>query len=199
MCIARLSCLSPPRLSRCRTVWPLDAGTGATPARRAKQASERSRPRCDQATISCAATIGPTPGSSSSCGCERAHVAEQVAFELVSFECCSFDAAREAAQHELCRDLVDACWLLRRRRQQRSSSLPVASPRSSSRSRSGAVTITPRSCVSASRRTSTALRRATSSSRSASRRSPDARQRERVAGERCARCPGRVERVVFAA
>ena len=47
------------------------------------------------------------------------------------------------------------------------------SPRSSSRSRSGAVTITPRSCVSASRRTSTALRRATSSSRSASRRSPD--------------------------
>jgi hypothetical protein len=51
--------------------------------------------------------------------------------------------------------------------------LPTGSPRSSSRSWSGAVTITPRRCPSASRRTSTALRRAISSSRSASRRSPD--------------------------
>jgi hypothetical protein len=48
--------------------WPEEAGTGATPASRAKAASERTRPRCDQATISCAATIGPTPGSSSSAG-----------------------------------------------------------------------------------------------------------------------------------
>ncbi len=31
-------------------------------------ASERTRSRCDQVTISCAATIGPTPGSSSSSG-----------------------------------------------------------------------------------------------------------------------------------
>jgi hypothetical protein len=42
-------------------------------------------------------------------GCERAHVAEEVAFELGSFECCCFDAAREAAQHELGCELVDAC------------------------------------------------------------------------------------------
>ena len=68
MCRARLSWRSPPRLSRCRIVWPLEAGTGATPASRAKAASERTRPWCDQATISCAATIGPTPGSSSSRG-----------------------------------------------------------------------------------------------------------------------------------
>jgi hypothetical protein len=68
VCSARLSCRSPPRLSRCRLVWPLEAGIGATPARRAKAASERTRPGCDQATSSWAATIGPTPGSSSSPG-----------------------------------------------------------------------------------------------------------------------------------
>src|SRR5438128_1364526 len=55
VCRARLSCLSPPRLSRCRVVCPLEAGTGATPARRAKAASERTRPWCDQETINCAA------------------------------------------------------------------------------------------------------------------------------------------------
>ena len=65
---ARLSWRSPPRLSRCRVVWPLEAGIGATPASRAKAASERTRPWCDQVTISWAATIGPTPGSSSSLG-----------------------------------------------------------------------------------------------------------------------------------
>ena len=48
---------SPPRLSLCRWVWPLEAGMGATPARRAKQASERSRLGWDQAMISWAATI----------------------------------------------------------------------------------------------------------------------------------------------
>jgi dihydrofolate reductase len=32
------------------------------------KASERSRPACDQATMSCAATTGPMPGSSSSAG-----------------------------------------------------------------------------------------------------------------------------------
>jgi hypothetical protein len=44
VCSGRLSCRSPPRRSRCRVVWPLEAGTGATPARRAKAAGERSRP-----------------------------------------------------------------------------------------------------------------------------------------------------------
>jgi hypothetical protein len=47
--------------------------------------------------------------------------------------------------------------------------------------------VTARSCVSASRRTSTALRRAINNSRNASRRSP------------ARGCPGRVESVVFAA
>src|SRR3954447_24720167 len=68
VCRARLSWRSPPRLSRWRIVWPLEAGSGATPARRAKGASERTRARGDQLTISCAATIGPTPDSSRSCG-----------------------------------------------------------------------------------------------------------------------------------
>ncbi len=58
VCRAQLSCRSPPRLSRCRVVWPEEAGIGATPARRAKAASERTRPGCDQLTISWAATIG---------------------------------------------------------------------------------------------------------------------------------------------
>ena len=49
------------------------------------------------------------------------------------------------------------------RRLQRSGSLPTGSPCSSWRSWSGAVTITPRNCPSASRRTSTALRCAISS------------------------------------
>jgi hypothetical protein len=69
----------------------------------------------------------------------------------------------------------------------------------SSRSRSGAVTITPRSCPSASRRTSTALRRATSKSRSASRRSPLRGSARASPGKGCPRRPRRVERVVLAA
>ena len=44
------------------------AGIGATPARRAKAASLRSRPGCDQATSSQAAQIGPTLCRASSCG-----------------------------------------------------------------------------------------------------------------------------------
>jgi hypothetical protein len=62
---------------------------------------------------------------------------------------------------------VERCMRL-----QRSSGLPTGSRRSCWRGRSGAVTITARGCVSASRRTSTALRRAISSSRTGSRRSP---------------------------
>src|SRR5438552_13613579 len=106
VCRARLSWRSPPRLSRCRVVLPLEAGTGATPARRAKAASDRSRPGCEQATISCAATIGPTPGSSSNAG---AHVTEQLALELGGLEGRCFDPAGEAAQHEPRRELVRAC------------------------------------------------------------------------------------------
>jgi len=61
------------------------------------------------------------------------------------------------------------------------------------------VTITARSCVRASRLTSTALRRVTSSSRSASALLASARQRERLAGERRPCSPDRVQHVVFAA
>ena len=42
--MARFSARSPPRLSRCRTVWPLLAGTGLVPARAANAASLRHRP-----------------------------------------------------------------------------------------------------------------------------------------------------------
>jgi hypothetical protein len=56
----------------------------------------------------------------------------------------------------------------RRKRLQRLSSSPSGSRRSSSRSSSGAVTITLRSCTSATLRVSTAVRLASKSSRSAS-------------------------------
>src|SRR5690242_4112361 len=49
VCSARLNWRSPPRLSGCRCVCPLEAGTGATPASRAKQASERALVRSDLA------------------------------------------------------------------------------------------------------------------------------------------------------
>src|SRR4029077_3243598 len=41
MCSALLAARSPPRLSRCRTVFPEDAGTGLTPHSDAKLASDR--------------------------------------------------------------------------------------------------------------------------------------------------------------
>lgn len=44
VCMARLSCRSPLRLSRCRLVSPDEAGIGETPAKEAKAASERNRP-----------------------------------------------------------------------------------------------------------------------------------------------------------
>ena len=43
MWIARFSCRSPPRCSRCRIVLPELAGIGAVPACRAKHASLRNR------------------------------------------------------------------------------------------------------------------------------------------------------------
>ncbi len=106
MCRARLSWRSPPRLSRCRRVWPLEAGIGATPARRAKQASERSRPGCDQATISWAATIAPTPGSSSSVGARARTWARISRSSSVGLDRCGLDAAGEAAQHQPDGELV---------------------------------------------------------------------------------------------
>ncbi len=61
--MARLSCRSPERLSRWRTVLPEEAGIGAVPASIANAPSSRQRPACDQAASTVAATIGPTPVS----------------------------------------------------------------------------------------------------------------------------------------
>ena len=48
--------------------WPLLAGMGAVPASIANAASECTRPGWDQAHRTVAATIGPTPNSSSRSG-----------------------------------------------------------------------------------------------------------------------------------
>lgn len=65
---ARLSRRYPSRLSLCRCVFPDDAGTGQVPAAAAKAASDRTRPGCDHAVVTEAATTEPTPGSSHSSG-----------------------------------------------------------------------------------------------------------------------------------
>ena len=57
-------------------------------------------------TISWAATIGPTPGSSSSAGCEHADVGEDLALEFVGLDCRCLDPAGEAAQHKPRGELV---------------------------------------------------------------------------------------------
>jgi hypothetical protein len=103
---------------------------------------------------------------------ERADVGEDLALELVGFD--GGARARRARLRNTIRLASSSAPAerVRRKRPQRSSNLPSGSRRSSSRSGSGAVTITARSCVSASRRASTALRRASSNSRNASRRSP---------------------------
>jgi hypothetical protein len=53
---ARLSRRSPPRLSLCRSVFPDDAGIGQVPASAANAASDRTRPGCDHAVSTHAAT-----------------------------------------------------------------------------------------------------------------------------------------------
>ena len=75
---------------------------------------------------------------------------------------------------------------------------PTGNCRSSSRRLAGAVTITLRSCTSASRRTSTALRRASKSTRNASCRCPERGSGSRLAAQGRARSPNRVEWVVLA-
>ena len=113
-------------------------GDGATPARRAKAASERTRPWCDQVTISWAATIGPTPGSSSSCGAS-ARTCPRISRSSSSASCGrGLDPLRERAQHEpIVASSSGVRELERRKRLQRSSSSPTGSRRSSSRSRRG--------------------------------------------------------------
>ena len=123
---ARLSWRSPPRLSRCRVVWPEEAGIGATPASRAKAASERTRPLWDQLTISWAATIGPTPGSSSNPGAS-ARTWARISCSAPPLPRSRLDPAGEGAQHERRGELVGGTELERRRRLQRSRSRsPIA-------------------------------------------------------------------------
>jgi hypothetical protein len=50
-----------PRLSRCRTVWPLLACRGLVPARAANAASLRQRPGWEKDTMAWAALTGPMP------------------------------------------------------------------------------------------------------------------------------------------
>jgi hypothetical protein len=59
--MARLSARPPPRLSRCRMVWPLLAGVGLVPPRAANAASVRRRPGWEKLTMACAALAGPMP------------------------------------------------------------------------------------------------------------------------------------------
>ncbi len=66
VCRALLRDLSPPRFSRCRTVFPEDAGIGFTPAKEANPASFLTRPSCDHTVRHVAAVTGPNPFSSSS-------------------------------------------------------------------------------------------------------------------------------------
>ena len=67
---------SPPRLSRCRTVRPLLASSGLTPAREANAGSVRQRPTWEKLTMTCAAVTGPIPGGRSArTPCRRQSVA----------------------------------------------------------------------------------------------------------------------------
>ena len=69
MCRAQFAALSPPRLSRCRSVRPELAGSGAAPHRCANDPSDRSRSGLSPAvTSSWPATSTPTPTMSSSLG-----------------------------------------------------------------------------------------------------------------------------------
>jgi hypothetical protein len=130
--------------------------------------SRRWRLWCDQVTISCAATIGPTPGSSSSAGTvarTRARISRSsrlASSVATSMRWASERSATIVASRSGVRELE------RRKRLQRRTSSPTGSRRSSCRSISGAVTITLPSWTSATRRTSTALLRASSSTRNAS-------------------------------
>ena len=106
VCSARLSCRSPPRLSRCRVVWPLEAGIGAVPARRAKACfgadATLVRPGDDQLGSDDRADAGLVE----QLRCKRTDVRKDLLLELVGFAGCRLDPMGEAAQHEPCRELV---------------------------------------------------------------------------------------------
>jgi hypothetical protein len=59
--MARFRARSPPRLSRCRTVLPLLAGSGLVPDSVANAASLRHRPGWENDTMAWAAVTAPMP------------------------------------------------------------------------------------------------------------------------------------------
>ncbi len=186
MCRARLSWRSPERLSRCRTVLPLLAGMGATPARAAKAASLRSRPAWDQDTRNWAAVMAPTPGSSSRPG-QAAVTSSSSSVSCSAASASSISARRATARIARTVARCSMLWLGRvRSRAQRSSCWSVVPRRSCSRRASGALTISALSCPMARVRATTAPWRAASSTRMASR-SPRARGAAKCSRARASR------------
>ena len=112
-------------------VWPLEAGTGATPARRAKQASEREpagvRPGDEQLGGDDRADAGLVEQSR----CERTDMREDLAFELVCFEVAAWMRRARLRSTSRVASSSALATLERRSRLQRSSSARSGSPRSS--------------------------------------------------------------------
>src|SRR6266516_2456476 len=106
VCRARLSWRSPPRLSRCRCVGPLEAGTGADAGEggEAGFGAEPAgvRPGDDQLGGDDRADAGLVE----QCRGECAYVAEDPALELAGFAGRGLDAAGEATQDEPGGELV---------------------------------------------------------------------------------------------
>jgi hypothetical protein len=91
--IALLSARSPPRLRRCRTVRPLEASSGLTPARAANAASLRHRPGWEKLTMTWAVQIGPMPGCWVRPGARSSTMACRVARLACSSRCASRSAS----------------------------------------------------------------------------------------------------------
>lgn len=100
-CSAALACLSPPRLSRRRWLFPEDFSTGLTPHRAAKDASLPSRSGLSPAVISRAAALsGPIPSCSSRLGAVARIRYGHPPFELGGFLPKLHDALCEQPQRE---------------------------------------------------------------------------------------------------
>jgi hypothetical protein len=145
LCRARLSCRSPERLSRWRTVWPLLAGMGAAPSE-AKAACERILPAWDQEIRNCAAVMVPMPGWFSSTG----QMTTTSCSSSVSYSAASASSASARRAVPRSARIVDRCsmeWLGSvRSRAHRCSCWSVVPRRSWSRSAWGALTISAFSC-----------------------------------------------------
>ena len=157
--------------------------------RRCVERSSPWSPGCDQATISCAATIGPMPGSLSSAGASvRTWPSSSRSSSAASRVAASMRRARLRKTSRFASSSALA-EVERRRRLQRSSSFPTDSPCSCARLVGGGDD----DCPELPERfagTSTALRRATTSSRSLAAFAAT-RERERLGRERRPRGPDR--------